>query len=100
MGYLDEIGKLLAATVLVSENVEDEVAKWRMSICQCCEKIDRGALRCKVCKCYLEVKTGSRVNANPKKFRQEITHCPLGKWNDLEVANEYRKIDGLSPLLS
>lgn len=100
MSFIDEIGKLLASSVLVEENVEPEVAAWRLEVCQGCEKIDKKAQRCKVCKCYLEVKTGSRINNNPKRFRQEITHCPLGKWGDLEVANEYRKIDGLSPLLS
>jgi len=98
MSILDEIAKLAASTILVEEEVEQALAAWRMEVCQSCDFIQRSNLRCKVCKCYLEVKTLSKINLNPKRARQEITHCPKGKWNDLEVANQYRKIDGLSPL--
>lgn len=97
MNILDEIAKLAASTVLVEEKVEPDVAAWRMQICQGCDRLQESNLRCKVCGCYLEVKTFSKVNLN-KRGQQEITHCPLGRWNDLEVANQYRKINGLSPL--
>ena len=98
MGLLDDILKLAAENVLVVEHVDDEEAARRMEICVGCDRFDAGSVRCKVCKCYLDVKTRTKINNNPKKFRQEITHCPKGKWGDLETANEYRKIDGLPPL--
>ena len=98
MSIVDEIAKLAASLILVEEEVSPELAALRLEVCQNCDRLDRVSMRCKVCKCYVEVKTTSRVNNNPKRLRQEITHCPLGLWNDLEVCNEYRKIDGLSPL--
>lgn len=52
---------------------------------------------CKECKCIMRVKT------TLKRHRElggeiVITHCPLAKWGDLEIANFYREKKGL-PLL-
>ncbi len=30
--------------------------------------------------------------------RSEVTHCPEGRWGDIEIANHYRKLDGLELL--
>lgn len=98
MDLLNQIGEVAARTLLQLEKVDDETKSFRFSVCVECDKRDVEANRCKVCKCYLAVKTGTKENINPKKGRREITHCPLGKWGDLAIANEYRKIDGL-PLL-
>ena len=96
---LDRILELAAAKTLVISSVNDETKTFRKSVCDGCEKRDVYDNRCKVCKCYLAVKTGTLENRNPIKLRYEITHCPLGKWNDLEIANHYREIDGLPLLL-
>lgn len=98
MGIIDEILKLAADKVLVESHVSEEIAGWRMSVCKNCDKFSLPDLRCKICRCFLEVKTFSRTNRSPKQMRNEITHCPLGKWGDLETANEYRKLDGLVPI--
>jgi len=98
MSVVDEILKIAAAKVLVVSQVEPEVKEFRAGVCEGCEKRDIESNRCKVCRCYLDVKTGTKENRNAVKMRYEITHCPLGKWGDLETANEYRKIDGLPPL--
>lgn len=98
MNILDEILKVAADKVLVESHVSEEVKDFRMGQCLNCPYLSKSDFRCKVCKCYVEVKTGSERNFNPKKLRNEITHCPKGFWNDIEIANEYRKIDGLTPL--
>ena len=98
MNLVDELLKVAANAALVVENVDDTTAEWRMGICLRCDKLDKMDMRCKVCKCYLEIKTTTKTNRNPKKLRYEVTHCPLGKWDDLETANKYRIMDGLPPL--
>ncbi len=97
MNILDEIGKLAASAILVKEEVGPDVAAWRMEICKGCDMLEKRGLKCGVCGCYLEVKVFSNVNLD-KRGRSEITHCPLGRWDDLEVANHYRQINGLPPL--
>jgi hypothetical protein len=56
--------------------------------------------KCGVCGCFLSLKTIAATNYNPKVLppRSELTHCPLGKWGDLEIANTYREMDGKTPL--
>lgn len=98
MNLLDKILKVAADKVLVESHVSEEVKEFRMGVCLKCPLLSISDYRCKVCKCYVEVKSGSEINFNPKKLRNEITHCPKGMWNDLEIANEYRKIDGLAPI--
>jgi len=98
MSILNEILKVAADKVLVESHVSEEVKDFRMDTCLSCPYLSLSDFRCKVCKCFVEVKTGSEKNFNPKRMRNEITHCPKGFWNDIEIANEYRKIDGISPL--
>lgn len=93
------IAELLAKTFLQIKQVDEQTRDFRISVCAGCDKRDVESNRCKVCKCFLAVKTNTAENLNPAHNRYEITHCPLGRWNDLELANEYRKIDGL-PLLT
>lgn len=99
MGLKNKILELAAKTFLQVGQVTPEVQQVRMNICLACPKRDEVSNRCKVCKCFLAIKTDTKENLNPEKMRYEVTHCPLGKWNDLRTANHYRKIDGL-PLLS
>ena len=98
MELLNKVGELLVAKTLVVSYVTSEVKKARQEVCNACERRDQVANRCKICKCFLAVKTGTAENLNPTKLRYEVTHCPLGKWDDKEIANQYREIDGLTPL--
>lgn len=98
MSIVDEILKLAADKLIVESHVSEEIAKFRMDVCLACPFLSHSDYRCKVCRCYVEVKTTSERNYNPKRRRNEITHCPKGRWNDIETANEYRKIDGLEPI--
>lgn len=98
MSVLEQIKHYLASKVIVREKVDEQTADWRFEICLGCEFRDPEENKCRECGCYLDLKVGCRVNWLPKKNRNEVTHCPLGKWNDLEIANEYRRLDGLELL--
>lgn len=98
MGLEDKILHFLASKIIVKSNVSDAIAKERMNTCFKCENRNIENEKCNVCGCFLDLKTTTEINWNPKKNRQEVTHCPEGKWNDLETANKYREIDGLNPL--
>ena len=98
MNLIEQIKHYLASEIIVKEYVDAETAQQRFSVCLKCDDRDPVENKCKVCTCFLDLKTGSRVNWRPSKNRNEITHCPMGMWNDKEIANEYRRLDGLQPL--
>lgn len=98
MNLINELLKAGAKAALETKKVSIEVSENRMQICRGCDNFNAKNLKCKDCGCYLEVKTECEINLNPKKLRYEVTHCPIGKWNDAEIANKYREIDGL-PLI-
>lgn len=87
--------KLLAAQVVFTgEKVDAETVEMRKAACQGCEFFDEKYRECKACGCMLDIKWALKTHTNPMKFRDEITHCVHGKWNDVEIANVYRLIDG------
>lgn len=98
MNLIDEALKIAAGILIVQEKTTPEIAEWRMSICMTCEKRDAKKNKCLECGCFLDLKTASNMNWRPSKNRNEKTHCPIGKWDDKEVANAYREIDGLQLL--
>jgi len=89
-----------AAKILfeVLEHEDPELTQFRYNICQGCEKFEKEHERCGVCGCFMDIKTKLTTNRNYQKNRVEITHCPLGKWNDRHIANMYRKMDGIEKL--
>ena len=98
MNIVDKIGRILADKALVHERVSEQEKQRRLSICESCARFDANARRCKVCKCYVDAKASAKTNKNPLRGRNEITHCPMGFWGDVDVANVYREIDGLAPI--
>ena len=94
MTFVEKIEHLLAQNLIVKEQVSEQVAAERMRVCEGCDRRDKKANKCLECGCFLDLKTSAATNWNAKKLRNEITHCPLGKWGDLETANEYRRRDG------
>ena len=98
MNRLDKALALLADKTLVNTRVEPEIAHERLQVCEACRFFDPESRRCKICKCYVDTKTNAETNYNPFKFRNEVTHCPKGFWNDVDTANIYREIDGDSPI--
>jgi len=83
----------LAAKRLPIEYVDEKTRAVRYGICKGCEKYDPEKDKCQVCGCFMEIKSGAKIHFNPAELRTEVTHCPLGKWFDKDLANEYRKID-------
>lgn len=98
MNLIEQIKHYAVSKIIVKEHVTADEASARMAVCLTCEHRDPEENKCTVCTCFLDLKTGSLVNWRPSKSRNEITHCPMGKWNDKEIANEYRRMDGLETL--
>ena len=95
----DVLVKGIRTALLVEDLNDPELQEWRYDRCKTCPFYNAETDQCGICSCFMAAKTTLRVNRNPKKFmRSEVTHCPVGNWDDKEVANIYRKIDGL-PLL-
>jgi hypothetical protein len=98
MSWIDDAKSLAATVVLVREKVDAATADFRGRVCTACGRLDRETLRCKECGCYLKAKVWAKVNRSPARPLGEVTHCPLGKWRDRDIANHYRAIDGKPPL--
>ena len=87
----------IADKVLTVEKMKNPfIIEARLKTCQGCPMLDKKNVSCTVCGCFMNVKTTLKYNINPKKLgRIERTHCPLGRWDDVERANYYRKLDGI-----
>jgi hypothetical protein len=81
------------AKALPIEKVDATTQKIRIAICRGCELYDPPRDKCTVCKCFMEIKTGAKTHFNPEKLRTEVTHCPKGRWGDLEIAAYYNLLD-------
>ena len=92
----NKILSTVADKVLTVEKMKNPLfVQARMNTCRGCPKFDKENISCTVCGCFMNIKTTLKYNINPKKLgRREKTHCPLGKWDDLDEANKYRKLDG------
>lgn len=105
MNYTELKNKVLAKVAGMVLEVEplndDELKAERVRICEgnagVCFDVDNR--KCKICGCYIDAKSGIKINRNPDKgMRSEVTHCPLGKWDDMDLVNHYRLMDGLKTL--
>ncbi len=98
MSWFDDVKKLAASKVLVYSQTDQETADMRWKTCWYCDQMNHENKRCMACGCYIEVKIWSKTSGSIQRPLGEITHCPLGKWNDREIANHYRAEDGYPPL--
>ena len=94
MTIFEQALRIAAKTILVNETVEAVEAQRRYQICGQCKFRDEAKDMCGVCGCFLDIKTGAKTNWNALKLRNEITHCPVGSWGDIDTANTYRQMDG------
>lgn len=79
------------ASILAEETLTDNsIIEMRFEACSTCIFRDSEINKCRVCGCYLSVKTPLKTNFNPKHLEFEVTHCPMGKWQDFDTANYYR----------
>lgn len=103
LNWLDEIAKTAAMEVLVLELVPNDLRDFRRSVCETCPNLlnpgDLKTWRCGACGCWLEEKTKALRNRSLQRPKGEVTHCPNGFWNDKDIANHYRALDG-APLLT
>lgn len=81
-GFLRKLASKVAHGLIVEEDLIDtNIIDERISICASCEEMDVKNIMCKICGCFLDLKTKSKVNKK-KTGGSEITHCPLNKWLD------------------
>lgn len=98
MNIFERALKVAAKAIIVKENVPAEEAARRYQVCLGCEfRIEKNDT-CGICHCFLDLKTNAETNWNAAKLREEITHCPKGKWGDKDTANLYRQMDGKAPI--
>lgn len=91
MLIIELIKQSLAGAALVIENVDAETAKFRLSVCVECGYNSKAEVpRCNCCTCYINRKVWSKTNRSKERPNGEVTHCPLGKWNDAEIATMYK----------
>lgn len=53
---------------------------------------------CTECVCLMKIKVTYEMHRDPLTGQTQITHCPLGKWKDKDIANHYRELNN-KPLL-
>lgn len=101
MNWLDARDMLfggLAKELFTVKLLNDEILEAkRKGVCEenAGSCFDAEGRRCNHCTCPIDAKAGLLFNKNSRKwFRIELTHCPLGKWDDKDIANYYRKMDG------
>lgn len=88
---------MLAEGFLIVEKTDNPVIiNYRKGECMNCEK--RALEECSVCGCEIETKVRSLTNRTMKNGLPigpiQKSHCPLGRWGDLETANYYRSLRG------
>jgi len=85
----------IARFAFKGEHVPIEIRQMRVDRCKGCKRyFDEENIECLKCGCVLEVKWNLKEFRNPLALRNEIAHCPMGKWDDIDIANYYRFIDG------
>lgn len=80
--------KGIAAGLIVDELLKDEeIVHFRRVTCLACPEMNHEHKTCNVCGCFLDLKTRSKTNRTKRGI--EVTHCPLGKWDDKDIAEHY-----------
>lgn len=92
--------KGIAEGVIVEEKLDPnkptdaELMAFRSSVCRgdgktpACKWRDTKADMCRVCGCFLDLKIQSKTNRT-KRLGIQVTHCPHGYWNDIDIAKHY-----------
>lgn len=92
MGLYDTLKRnIIKGLIVVEELPENASARIRAERSKACDGCDKNVGgECTACGCILDIKQGTLRNFNPKYMEIEITHCPLGKWDDADIAKFYR----------
>lgn len=90
---MDRIQKEFVELVVVVDKLDREAdaetIAFRKAQCNLCPF--RQDNKCSICKCYIDIKTTTKVNRRIDGTK-EITHCPKGKWKDENLVTFYNLI--------
>jgi hypothetical protein len=100
---IDSTLKGIAKVLLsVEEHNDPSLTEKKLTKCNNCPLLNKKRRICNACGCFVDIKATLKTNINTKNFIKgdviEETHCPMGYWDDKELANKYRKIYNLSLL--
>lgn len=85
VSWVDDLKRNIVKYAIIVDSLNEkdeadlETIKMRENACKGCENNVNNI--CQICECYIDLKVRSKVNRN-KKGQKEITHCPMGKWDD------------------
>jgi hypothetical protein len=86
-GWRKLAAQLAEGLILVEEITDFEIINFRKEQCLKCPNMDKENKMCGICKCFLSIKTKAKTNRTPNGI--QVTHCPIGNWNDKEIADHY-----------
>lgn len=90
MNIFNKIKQGLIREIIVLDRVQDDmIVDFRLARCRQCMHL-KGA-ECEICGCFVEIKAETLTNLNSTTGAVEITHCPIGNWADLHIAELYQK---------
>jgi hypothetical protein len=85
VNWIEDLKRNLVKYAIIVDSLDEkdeadaQSIKLREEACKSCDKNVNNV--CQVCECYIDLKVRSKVNRN-KLGKKEITHCPMGKWDD------------------
>lgn len=93
VSWLDRIQKDFVNLVVVVDSLDREAdaetIAFRKAQCNLCPfRLDD---KCSICKCFIDIKTTTKVNRRMDGTK-EVTHCPKGRWKDQNLVSFYKLI--------
>ena len=84
-----EAANLIIVVDKLDRNADAETIEFRKAQCNLCPfRLDD---KCSICKCFIDIKTTTKVNRKLDGCK-EITHCPKGRWKDENLVTLYKLI--------
>ena len=74
MSLGEQLGRLL-----IHEQVSEDEAKMRISICEGCDLFKQDTRQCSICDCYMDSKVKAKRHFELTEFKVVDTHCPKKK---------------------
>lgn len=93
VSWLERIQKDFVNLVVVVDSLDREAdaetIAFRKAQCNLCPF--RQDDKCGICKCFIDIKTTTKVNRRIDGTK-EVTHCPKGRWKDQNLVSFYKLI--------
>lgn len=85
------LGPMVGSLLVVEYLNNTVVSNTRERTCRDCPFYNPDRDQCKVCKCFVKEKVLAKTNYDPFRGGEiVITHCPMGYWDDNDIAELYR----------